>query len=287
MSTDPHAPDDSVRLAYRDAVQAQPRIEPAPQLDARILQAAHAALQTPARKPARWSWLLLPLSATALAILVSTVVLQSRQAPRPPEPDNVAANAARPAAKAEIARSAAPKKNEPARKQDQALQLAAAEQAQAQRRREAATATAAEAAATQAKQERDLKIAAAEPPPTRRIEPAPSGAKPMADAAPTQVAAAPAAPPAERVTAAPAPGALEQKFEAMGHLAKSRGTAQPTEKQLEDIRKLQREGKREAAKKALAELRKQFPLYKVPEDLRALIEPAAPEENQAQPERAR
>lgn len=169
MSTDQHSQDDNVRRAYRAAAQAQPGAEPSPQLDASILQAAHAALQKPAYKPARWSWLILPLSAAAVAILATTLVLQKRQA----TPSD---------------------------------KLAEAEHAQVRAR----------------------------------------------------------------------------QYEALGSLAKARSAAQPTEKQIEEIRKLQRDGKLDAAKKALAELRKKFPQYTVSEDLRALIE-TTPEENKAHP----
>jgi len=66
--------------------------------------------------------------------------------------------------------------------------------------------------------------------------------------------------------------ARKEKKELSGALSKSLAE-QPSERQLEIIRTLKRDGKLEAAKKALAELQKQFPEFKVPEDLRALIQP--------------
>ena len=293
MSTDPHIDDESIRQAYRATAQG----EPGPQLDACILQAAHAALETPARKPARWSWLILPFSAAAVAILVTTLVLQFRPTPSTPaletasappaqsmKPEIAAAPAIQPP-DLKIASAKPAKKAEGAFKQDQALQIATAEQAEkSQRRTDTAKQAVAEEQTKQKKQA--FNIATAEP------APAPMPA-PMADAAPAAVGAAASKDIPPRAVAAPPPApvaraspsvdrlaeaekhdANEPKQEAFGSLAKAQGPAQPTEKQIEDIRKLQREGKLEAAKKALVELRKQFPQYKVPEDLRALIEPA-------------
>lgn len=278
--------DDRVRQAYRAAAQASG--EPSPQLDARILQAAHAALQKPAHKPARWSWLALPFSAAAVAILVTTLVLQSRQAP--PAPSAVASapvttpgpQAIKPeqpnAAKVADAKPAPKAKRRVDEQQQQALQIAAAEDAaKAERRSESAAYT---DAAEQAQQKmQDAKIAAA-PAPTSN-EPAAPAPTPVAAAAPPQVASVPP-PPAEQLAEAQHAQTRAPKVEALGALAKARSADQPTEKQIAEIRKLLREGQRDAAKKSLAELRKKFPQYTVPEDLRALIEPAA-EENKARP----
>lgn len=291
MNTD----DNTIRQAYRDAAQG----EPGPQLDARILQAAHAALETSKNKPARWSWLVLPFSAAAVAILVTTLVLQLRPTPSTPALESASAPPLQ-AAKPEVAAALPPepkiaaaqpaKKAESAKPQDQDLRIATAEPAEkALRREESAKQTAVSELTQQRKQERQ--IASAEPASTRSAasapaaQPAPSGGvAPLADAASVGVGAAAiqeearpkaayAPPPAAPVaSAAPAP-----KLEALNTLSKARAPAQPSEKQVEDIRKLQREGKLEAAKKVLADLRKQFPHYKVPEDLRGLIEPATEE----------
>lgn len=301
MSTDPHAHDETIRQAYRAAAQA----EPGPQLDAKILQAAHAAVKTPARKPTRWSWLTLPLATAAVAVLVTTLVLQSRQAPPPQEtaatsappqtsqptaaPPGVVAQAAKPTPDLNIAAAQSAKKTEErmaaakasdARQDRQRMQIAAAEDAaNMQRRSENAART--DAAEAPRQKTQDLKIAAAEP---ATPAPAPVAAKPFADV-PAAVAAIPAPAaairqetPSDKLAEAERPLVRERKLETFGTLAKTRGAEQPTDRQIEEIRKLQREGKRDAAKKALAELRKKFPLYKVPEDLRALIEPA-PKEN--------
>ena len=72
--------DPNISQAYRAAAQA----EPGPQLDARILQAAHDALAKPAPKAARWSWLKLPIATLAVAVLATTVALQWRTAPQAP-----------------------------------------------------------------------------------------------------------------------------------------------------------------------------------------------------------
>ncbi len=258
MSNDPHM-DDAIRQAYRAAAQT----EPGPQLDARILQAAHAALESPKQTPARWSWLVLPFSAAAVAILVTTLVLQLRPTPST-QPLESAGAPPTSAMKPEVAATPKPEKKTPgptapasrASRQDQAAQIAGAEAALLEQRR------------------KESEKMAAAPPLTRSVEsaprPAPSPVLPLEDADATALGASAAAEAEPR----PAP---EAKREALSTQAKDRSPEMPTDKQIEDIRKLQREGKLEAAKKALAELRKQFPHYKVPEDLRGLIEPASKE----------
>lgn len=258
MSNDPHM-DDAIRQAYRAAAQT----EPGPQLDARILQAAHAALESPKQTPARWSWLVLPFSAAAVAILVTTLVLQLRPTPST-QPLESAGAPPTSAMKPEVAATPKPEKKTPgptapasrASRQDQAAQIAGAEAALLEQRR------------------KESEKMAAAPPLARSVEsaprPAPSPVQPLEDADAAAVGASAAAEAEPR----PAP---EAKLEAFRSQAKARSPEMPTDKQIEDIRKLQREGKLEAAKKALAELRKQFPHYKVPEDLRGLIEPASKE----------
>jgi hypothetical protein len=288
--------DDSVRQAYRAAAQASG--EPSPQLDARILQAAHAALQTPAPKPARWSWLVLPFSAAAVAVLVTTLLLQSRQAP--PAPNAVAGAPVathRPQATkpeqlndskiADAKPTPTAKRRADAQQEQQALQIAAAEDAaKAERRSESAART---GAAEQAQQKMQAAKIAAAPAPTSDIASAAPVPAPVATAAPPQVASIPPPPaatrqeaPAEQLAEAEHAQTRARKSEALGALAKARSADQPTAKQIEEIRKLQREGKLDAAKKSLAELRKTFPQYTVPEDLRALIK-LVPEENKTQP----
>jgi len=280
MSTDQHL-DETIRQAYRAAAQE----EPGSQLDARILQAAHTALITPARKSARWSWLVLPFSAAAIAIMVTTLILQLRQTSSTPPGQSASAPSPQ-AAKPQVAASSHDTKK------NQAAQMASAEEALSeQRHRESGKSEKLAAAETQTKQKADLKIAAA-PALARSLEsapqPAPSVNPQLADSTPegaavsgtlrpSPAAAAPAAKRAETSTdqlaeAEPRP-AREPKLQAYSTPTKARSQDNPTEKQLEDIRKLQHEGKLDAAKKVLAELRKQFPQFKVPEDLRGLIEP--------------
>ena len=104
---------------------------------------------------------------------------------------------------------------------------------------------------------------------------APPAPEALADAqadAPTMSAAG-ASPKAEsRAETAPAL-ARERLTSDLRIFSKELSTAQPTLQQLDEIRKLKREGKLDAAKQALEALRKQFPQYKLPEDLRDLIEP--------------
>ena len=280
MNSNQHLDDESIRQAYRATALA----EPGPALDARILQAAHAALSAPIRKPARWSWLVLPLSAAAVAILVTTLALQWRQAPSMPPLDSIAVTAPTPIiAQHEVAKVEGVAK--PAR-QHAELKIASAKPApQAERRAIALTATRTNEAALQKRQA--LQSAAAEPALTPSLEAAPQAPAaviPLADAAAAETRAststaaeprafAPHLPTAQRQTLLPdrlAEGASLQSKTASG-------AETPTQKQIAEIRKLKYEGKLEAAKKALAALRKQFPQYQLPEDLRALIEPAAEE----------
>ena len=104
---------------------------------------------------------------------------------------------------------------------------------------------------------------------------APPAPEALADAqadAPTMSAAG-ASPKAEsRAETAPAL-ARERLTSDLRTFSKELSTGQPTLQQLDEIRKLKREGKLDAAKQALKALRKQFPQYKLPEDLRDLIEP--------------
>ena len=300
MSTDPHTDDEMIRQAYRAAAQA----EPSPQLDAHILQAAHAALKTPAHKPARWSWLVLPLSAAAVAILVTTLVLQPHPAPSTPpletastsapsqgmqpetaQPSSVA-EAAKPApefqvADATAAKNAQDRKARPASsaaaKPDQQRMQAATDEAAAQvkHRNDIAALT---GAAEQAKQKtQETTIAAIEP---AAPTPALAAAKPSGAIGPSAAASSPSpsaamrqAPLSDKMAETENPQTSARSIETLGALAKAPNADKPTAKQLEEIRKLQRKGKLDAAKKALAELLKAFPQYPVPEDLRALIEP--------------
>lgn len=280
MSNNQHPDDETIRQAYRATAQA----EPGPVLDARILRAAHAALTAPARKTARWSWLLLPLSAAAVAILVTTLALQWREAPSMPPLDSVAVNAPPPViAQHEVAKAEGAAK--PAR-QHAELKIASAKPTpKAERRDVTPTATVNNDAALQ--KQPALQSATAEPVITRDLPaapPAPAAVEPLADAAPAETGASISATAEPRAFAPRPPAAQSQapltdRLTEVGSLRSkaASGAETPTQKQITEIRKLKHEGKLEAAKKALTALRKQFPQYQLPEDLRALIEPVTEE----------
>ena len=241
MNSDP-TKDPTLSQAYRAAAQA----EPSPQLDARILQAAHAALAQPARKAARWSWLTLPFATAVVAILATTVALQWRAAPIPPlvvsESSPPPALAMKPAS---TDKSAAP-----------ATQMAGVEQAKKQTIERHALASAPQSRKLEAPTPATDALADAQ------VAPAISAAGAASSAAESRAETAPARAP-ERLSSDFLPLSNEQSAD------------KPTPQQLEDIRKLKREGKLDAAKQATETLRKQFPHYKLPEDLRVLIEPTA------------
>ena len=258
MNSDP-TKDPTLSQAYRAAAQA----EPGPQLDARILQAAHAALAKPAPKAARCSWLKLPIATLAVAVLATTVALQWRTAPQAPPLE--ISEASPPPALAMQAPEDVKSKSGPAAKPTL--------QAPAQR----AVAPAAESnlGFTPKPPEQTAGNASAKKQQSAAIPAAPAPA-PMADAldaAPTMSAAGSTNPKAEsRLEAAPAL-ARERSSSDLHTFSKELSTSQPTLQQLDEIRKLKREGKLDAAKLALESLRKQFPQYKLPEDLRDLIDP--------------
>lgn len=256
MSNNQHPNDETIRQAYRATAQA----EPGPELDERILRAAHAALTAPARKTARWSWLLLPLSAAAVAILVTTLALQWREVPSMPPLDSVAVKAPPPViAQHEVAKAEGAAK--PARQHTEMKIASAKPTPKTEQRGVTPTVT--------VKNEAALKSATAEPP-------APAAVEALADATLAETGASISAP---RPPATQHPAPLTDRLAKLGSFQSraANDVETPTQEQIAEIRKLKHEGKLEAAKKALAVLRKQFPQYQLPEDLRALIEPVIEE----------
>ena len=246
--------DPNISQAYRAAAQA----EPGPQLDARILQAAHDALAKPAPKAARWSWLKLPIATLAVAVLATTVALQWRNAPQAPPLE--ISEASPPPALAMQAPEDVASKSSPAAKPVP----------QTPARRAVAPPILAERPPAPAA---SIESAKKQPSPAMAAAPAPEAMADAQAAAPAVSAAGVASPKAEsRAETAPAL-ARERLTSDLRTFSKELSTAQPTLQQLDEIRKLKREGKLDAAKQALKALRKQFPQYKLPEDLRDLIEP--------------
>ena len=246
--------DPNISQAYRAAAQA----EPGPQLDARILQAAHDALAKPAPKAARWSWLKLPIATLAVAVLATTVALQWRTAPQAPPLE--ISEASPPPALAMQAPEDVASKSSPAAKPVP----------QTPARRAVAPSILAERIPAPAASTESAKK---QPSPAMAAAPAQEAVADAQDAAPAISAAGGASPKAEsRMGTAPAL-ARERLTSDLRTFSKELSTGQPTLQQLDEIRKLKREGKLDAAKQALEALRKQFPQYKLPEDLRDLIDP--------------
>lgn len=257
--------DPNISQAYRAAAQA----EPGPQLDARILQAAHAALVKPAPKAPRWSWLKMPIATLAVAVLATTVALQWRNAPQAPPLE--ISEASPPPLAMQAPENVANKSSAAAKP---ALQTPA-------QRAVAPPVLAERAPAPTAKSNLGFTPNPPAPAATNELakkqSPAATPAQEaLADAqadAPTISAAGAASPKAES-RAETAPAIIQERSPSRFRtLSKELNTAQPTLQQLEAIRKLKQEGKLDAAKQALEALRKLFPQYKLPEDLRDLIDP--------------
>lgn len=248
MTAGNHDHDALIRQSYREASRA----EPEPSLDARILAAAREAVAKPSPRPARWSWLVLPIGAAAVAILATTLVL--RTGPTGDTTPAKMAAAPQPSARAERPQTKSTPEPRvadatPARPTDGALPRLPAQppRHQTETAMQKADSTKARAAAP------SLAGNAAEREPagpsTASLAKGPVASAPEPDA----VDAAPA----DKSAAAAATGAPP-------------GGVPDPEKWLEDIRRLRREGKLEEARNSLAELRRAHPRYAIPQDVRAL-----------------
>ncbi len=230
--------------AYREASQA----EPAKLLDDRILAAARAAVAPKRQRRSRWFAWAIPLSTAAVLVLAVTLILDmQRQAPPhgleglPAETPSLTMNDSAPAAKAEAEHIASP-----------------------------------------AKREVTPGASAARPGPARAEEAAPPAiATPEANPFPAQRAARQAAALAESRNAAAAGSVAVESSPAFGAAAKAQSAAPDTstveadhaptsgpEVRVREIRRLLREGRDEEAHKALLGLRRQYPDYPLPDDLK-------------------
>ncbi len=257
----PRPDDAALSRRYREASEAAD-MAPPPALDARILAAARAAVQPPPR-PARpwWQRLTLPvgIAATTLLAVMLSLTMQ-RQTPETLERERAENRAP--------ATESAPRESSP--------------QTQA-----APAATRADSAA---------------PAPAGRAERAPQSAEKKVVAVPTAPAAVPA-PVAQPEMAAPPPApalpneaatvSTRLKSEAAAdraHEAEARAPLQkaapapaaaparpgvakgevltPAQAWIEEIRELRRQGREDEATRRLAEFRKAYPGYALPEDLR-------------------
>lgn len=289
MNEDGELQDKELTRLYREAAREQPSAE----LDARMLAAARAAARPPAA-PAANSWISswrIPVALAAVVLLSFTLTLLVREGEevRPPAPDQAVATPGTPHSKTEAApalvapirpalpgakRPAAEPRQLPPRDAGPAPRDASAPAA-AGRSPESADAPAPKldvfapepAAGTAANLARERKAMQAAPSAAagdelrsrvmtdRQQE---ETARPEAFAAPPAPLAAPS--PALRGQLAPAP--------VPGRAGMAEKAARSPEQWLAEIRRLKRAGKAAEAETSLAEFRKRYPQYSLPEDLK-------------------
>lgn len=271
--------------AYREA--AHP--EPSPALDARILAAARQAVARPVRRRAAWLNWAVPLSTTAVLVLGITLLFNiQREAPETLREAVPSPAPARP----EPALSF-PSESPPGTRAESAAQPAPA--AKASRDTDAAASSGAARGAMKpgpaGPASGPVPAPGALPPiaPGQNAASAPAaessaGAAPEPRPFPAQSAPALQAPPAAGLSSQdsarmerPAPPAAASAREAapafsqgMGKLKAASPEREGPEQWVESIRRLLREGRTDEARKSLEELRKRYPGYGLPEDLRGL-----------------
>ncbi len=255
-------PDDAaLSRRYREASEAAD-MAPPPALDARILAAARAAVQPPPR-PARpwWQRLTLPVgiaATTLLAVMLSLTV--QRQTPETLERERTESKA--PAA-ADAPRESPPQTqaSPAAARADSAPPAPAGraerEPAVAGKKTIAAPAAPAAMPAPAAQPE----IAAPPPAPALSNEAATVSSRLKAEAAADRAQETEARAPLQK--AAPAAAAAP----ARPGIAKGE-VLTPVQAWIEEIRELRRQGREDEATRRLAEFRKAYPGYALPEDLR-------------------
>ena len=294
---DPKPSDPHLSQAYREA--AHP--EPSPSLDARILEAARQAVaedrgRKQARKPSRWLAWAVPLSTTAVLVLGLTLLFEvQRQAPEYMEPPG-----ARDSAASVETREIIPQPAEPTQPQRNANQEEVAKQAEAmdsaaslgdlagqapaatQERGAAeqrATVSAAPAAPIAAEpQPFPAQAGAVSAPPAAKVEaqamPAPMADRNAAEAVSSQASPAAtlrAAPPA--ALSAPAQESASSVPFSQAVSKRKAVSVPPTEgpeQRVETIRRLLREGRLDDARTELEKLRRDYPGFALPEDLKGL-----------------
>ncbi len=284
--------DPRLSQAYRDA--AHP--EPSPALDARILDAARQAVAKPAarRRPAWFAWAV-PFSTAAVLVLGVTLLLEmQRRAPEVLE----SPTAIPPAIRLDIPESSPVPPPEPAAPQPEmdssprkAHQDAApppkARTPRAAPHESGTTVAPAEQTATEAAPQpfpaQQSAMSAPPPPPPVMAKPETREApRPADSAAPEMARSAGAAAnmadhSAEAMGAPPPPPAMapaRARAPAVGAAMEKRMAAEPVvetpERMVETIRRLMREGRLDEARKELEKLRRAYPGYAMPEDLRGL-----------------
>lgn len=252
--------------------------EPSPGLDARILAAARGSASPPKTGTTSWvnRWKM-PVALAATVLLTTTLTLMVREQEVDPSSveDPVARESQRTvqpapppaAAKAAPKSPPLPDQARPEAKRDSASRPTDADQAA--RSREAPAAAKVEAAAPAADELR------AETP---KDQPLLERSRPQAEAAPPALAPAftpphqaAAAASASRPMAAPAPAPgradRAERSAQTGQVA-GRLIERSPEQWLAEIRKLKVEGRTAEAEASLAEFRKRYPEYRLPEDLK-------------------
>jgi len=227
--------DEQLSRLYREA----DRIEPPRALDAAILAAAREAVKPAPPRRAWWQAWTLPMGVAATVVLTVTLTLmvqQEQERPMSEAPPTQGAPATAPQEKPDAAADLAVKPAAPREAKQEAV-----------------------------KREAEGPAVAPAPAP-ETAAPAGAGAPraPMAESAESVAPARPAA--VMRQQAAPAADAVESRAKS-APLRKEAVGAAPAQ-WLEDIREMKKQGKEKEAAEALAEFRKAYPDYRLPEDLR-------------------
>jgi len=227
--------DEQLSRLYREA----DRIEPPRALDAAILAAAREAVKPAPPRRAWWQAWTLPMGVAATVVLTVTLTLmvqQEQERPMSEAPPTQGAPATAPQEKPDAAADLAVKPAAPREAKQEAVK-------------------------------REAEGPAVAPAPAPETA-APAGAvaprAPMAEFAESVAPARPAA--VMRQQAAPAADAVESRAKS-APLRKEAVGAAPAQ-WLEDIREMKKQGKEKEAAEALAEFRKAYPDYRLPEDLR-------------------
>ncbi len=273
--------DPRLSQAYRDA--AHP--EPSPALDARILDAARQAVAKPAarRRPAWFSWVV-PYSTAAVLVLGVTLLLEMQQ--RAPEVLE-SPTAIPPAIRLDIPESSPVPPPEPAAPQPEMDSSPKTRASSAAPRASGTTVAPVDQMATEAVPQpfpaQQGTMPAPPPPPPVMAKPETREApRPAASAAPEMARSAGAAAnmadhSADAMGAVPPSPAMapaRARAPAVGAAMEKRMAAEPVvetpERMVETIRRLMREGRLDEARKELEKLRRNYPGYALPEDLKGL-----------------
>jgi len=257
VTPDDEPRDPNVDAAYRAAA----REEPSPEIDARILAAAHRAVDArpaPVRRSFAQRWRLpVALAATVvLSVTVTFMVYESERAPPLPEPGSAGA----------LREESVPLEKAPGR--SDAERNAAEREPAAPRQQPSADELRRAAPEQRAVQPAAPPVAAprkkdAEAPAEPKRETAPAPAQMQIRSAP---AAAPPEPAMSRERALADRPAARGERDALGAAAPAR--LQTPDEWLAEIRRLKAAGRTDEANRLLAEFRERYADFPIPEDLR-------------------